>query len=133
MNNLISECRASGLARNLFGAAVLCGGLSMSHPASSAACDTVVNGIRGAEIHLYHDEGLTQSAGTISRSKAREWRKVPLCVVRQKGGLIEVRYESGTAWGRNDELKIKGGELSAAPDSLGAQGVGANRGLGVKK
>jgi hypothetical protein len=136
MNKSISECRALGLARIVFGGAVLCAGLSMSHPTSSAACDAVVNGIRGAEVNLYLDEGLTQPVDTISRAKAREWRKIPLCVLQERGGLIEVGYQSGagsSAWGRDKELKIKRGELAAGTDSLGAQGVGANRGLGVKK
>ncbi|MEO9902157.1 hypothetical protein [Nisaea sp.] len=119
----------------VFSTAVLGAGVFVPEAVSADSCAGEVNGIRGAEINLYKDEGLTKKAETIKRSDARGWRKEPLCLHQVKEGVLQVSYDGDVGkafWGRKDELKIKL-SLIAGPDSLGSQGVGANRGLGAKK
>lgn len=132
---LVTERQPSRQVGLAFSAMVLGAGMFVPATVSAGSCTGEVNGIRGAEIHLYMDEGLTQKAAAVTRSDARGWRKAPLCLHQVKAGVLQVSYNGDVnkaLWGRKDELKVKL-SLVAGPDSLGSPGVGANRGLGVKK
>ncbi|WP_028465888.1 hypothetical protein [Nisaea denitrificans] len=130
-----TERRLFGQIGPVLSAVILGAGVFVPEVVTAGGCSGEVNGIRGAEINLYADEGLTQKAAAVTRSDARGWRKAPLCLHQVKSGVLQVSYDgdvSKALWGRKDELKVKL-SLVAGPDSLGSQGVGANRGLGAKK